>query len=485
MPIIAAVSKAEGAVALLASAARLQKLDVVYSRFAPTDFTQLHSLTRQLIVKASGMSVYYTLIDPTRERFPITPAPSTPATPVLSSPSHSRPPSPDHDQPLAHAGRANSHESLHDGTKRHSSHRHHPAPQVHHRTGILPHKRHSPHRHTTSRHSTHSHSSLLHLALSRATKTETAVGVFESLHYLNLEAMHMSHPDSEAHVAKATQLLSTSCQDLLKSCDHGLQGTCDWLGSVRDNRFNFWVSGEEKQGIRMDRIKKYEALRRELSLNLDEFTNKKRFILCLNGPSRTLMAMTRRFTVLNPYRAMFTSTDDTLTEREITPHRHLFHCYVYQYHLMQFATSIQDALGEIIRLETKREAPRVWFPKIHWSRLVHRTTWEPSEMVERDDDENPDVIPGFDLTSPTDLGQAVRRDPDALPPRNAMEKTVNWIYYKTKQIGGGNALFALKAGILTSETVRSLPRPAEFRYQFEYSHSNVAVIPQVIRVFRI
>lgn len=267
---------------MLAASARLQKLDVVYSRFAPTDFTQLHSLTRQLIVKASGMSVYYTLIDPTRERFPITPAPSTPGTPVLSSPSRSRSPSPGRDKPLATAGKTDGHESSHGGTKRHSSHRPHSAPQVHHNTGILHRKRrHSPHWRTTSHHSTHSHSSLLHLALSRATRTESAVGVFESLHYLNLEATHLSHPDSDTHVARATKLLSISCQDLLKTCEHGLQGTCDWLGSVRDNRFDFWVSREEKQRIRMDRMKKYKDLHRELLLNLDEFTNKKRFFLCL------------------------------------------------------------------------------------------------------------------------------------------------------------------------------------------------------------
>lgn len=56
------------------------------------------------------------------------------------------------------------------------------------------------------------------------------------------------------------------------------------------------------------------------------------------------MVMTQRFTVLDPYRALFTSADDTLTEREITPHRHLFNCYLYQYHLMQFATSIKDVV---------------------------------------------------------------------------------------------------------------------------------------------
>ena len=49
-----------------------------------------------------------------------------------------------------------------------------------------------------------------------------------------------------------------------------------------------------------------------------------------------------------------------------------------------------------------------------------------------------------------DLGKAVRRDPDALPPRNALEKTMNWMYHMAKGMGGGNVLYALKAGILTS-----------------------------------
>jgi hypothetical protein len=285
-PITAAVSKAEGALAGLASAACLQKLDIIYSRFAPTDYTQLHTLGRRLIVKASGMSVYYTMIDPTRERFPISPVQSIPATPAFTSPPHSRPPSPDHDRPPVNTEKVNDHGSLDGGTKKHPHHRHHSVPQVHHHTAIHHRRRgHSPRRHTASHHSTHSHSSLLHLALSRATRTESAVGVFESHHYLNLEATHMSHPDSEAHVARANELLNASCQDLLKSCEHGLQGACDWLGSVRDDRFNFWVSREEKQRIRMDKIKKYKNMHHELSLNLDEFTNTKRFFLRLHRTS--------------------------------------------------------------------------------------------------------------------------------------------------------------------------------------------------------
>ncbi|KAI9457691.1 hypothetical protein HD554DRAFT_2141770, partial [Boletus coccyginus] len=426
-PIVAAVSKAEGALSVLSTVARLQKLDVIYSRFAPTDYSQLHTIARQLIVKASGMSLYYTFIDQTRERFPITPVPSIPATPTFSSPAHSRPPSPGHDQPLGNAETVNEHGPLDGGTKRHPDHHHQPASQVHHHTKIHHRKRrHLPHK--------------LHILFPSFYPLSWLAPscVFESLNYLNLEAMHLSQPHSEAHAAMATELLGTSCQDLLQSCEHGLQAACDWLGSLRNNRFNFWVSSEDKQRIRTDGIKKYEDLRRGLSLNLNEFMDRKRL----------------------------TPADDTLTEHEIIHHRHLFHCYVYQYHLMQFATSIQDVLSEIIRLETERETPRVWFPRIHWSGFGHQETWEPSEMVERDDDENPDTIPGLDPTPPPDLGQAVRRDPDALPPRNALEKTMNWMYHIANGIGGGNALFALKAGILT--ILLSLPSFLKSSAEFAY-----------------
>jgi len=49
----------------------------------------------------------------------------------------------------------------------------------------------------------------------------------------------------------------------------------------------------------------------------------------------------------------------------------------------------------------------------------------------------------------TDLGKAVKRDPDALAPRNGLEMVMSWIYRAVVSIGGGNLLFALKAGVLT------------------------------------
>ncbi|KAF8548399.1 hypothetical protein OG21DRAFT_1449193 [Imleria badia] len=84
------------------------------------------------------------------------------------------------------------------------------------------------------------------------------------------------------------------------------------------------------------------------------------------------------------------------------------------------------------------------------------------------------MIPGLDPTSMSDLGEAVRRDPDALPPRNALERTMNWLYHIAKAIGGGNVLFALKAGILT--IILSLPSFLESSAEFAYKNKFVWVV---------
>lgn len=48
-----------------------------------------------------------------------------------------------------------------------------------------------------------------------------------------------------------------------------------------------------------------------------------------------------------------------------------------------------------------------------------------------------------------DLGDARRRDPDALPPENIFELSMNWIHRGYTEFFSGNSLFALKAGVLT------------------------------------
>jgi hypothetical protein len=48
-----------------------------------------------------------------------------------------------------------------------------------------------------------------------------------------------------------------------------------------------------------------------------------------------------------------------------------------------------------------------------------------------------------------DLGMPRVRDPDALPPRNSTEWVMTLIHKFIMGLGGGNAIFAVKAGLLT------------------------------------
>jgi len=47
-------------------------------------------------------------------------------------------------------------------------------------------------------------------------------------------------------------------------------------------------------------------------------------------------------------------------------------------------------LKEIIRLETERKTPKLWHPSL--PKVFTWSTWEPSETLEREDDENPGIL---------------------------------------------------------------------------------------------
>lgn len=82
----------------------------------------------------------------------------------------------------------------------------------------------------------------------------------------------------------------------------------------------------------------------------------------------------------------------------------------------------------------------------------------------------PETIPGMNPAWMTDLGKAVKRDPDALSPKNGLEMVMNWIYRAAVSMGGGNVLFALKAGALTGQPLA----------RFFFSSSFLIVCPLVM-----
>ncbi|KAJ6597201.1 hypothetical protein DFH09DRAFT_113905 [Mycena vulgaris] len=394
--IAASVAKSEAGLVPLAASARLLKSDLIYSRFEPTDFIELQTVAKRMAVRANGMSIYFTVVDPMREKFPITPVPSRGGTPVPESPVVSRPPSPP---------RSPSRDNMDDFES----------------NSVPP----TPIR--RSRHSHHHsllHNSLLHLSSGRK-KNEPAVGVFESHRYLDLEA-HLSHPNTEAHTKETTMLLLQSCTPLLKSCQESLTWTQDWLGYVRQGSLAQWIGGAKQRRALEQRMGELGKVRENLIAVLDEFRKDKRHL------------------VLEPWRPSFDPNHDP--EQEMPPHRHLFHCYIYQYHLIQVSVNLVTMLEAITKLEKERKKKNLWTPAhrlfLDWS------DWHLSDFGQ--DEEDPDKIQGVPPTvDDYDLGTARKRDPDALPPRNHFEWAMTLLYRGFAQLGGGNTLFALKAATLT------------------------------------
>lgn len=270
--IIAAVNQAEGSLAQLAAASRLLGMDVIYSRFAPSDFGELHALTRRLVVRSNGMTVYFTLLDTTREKFPMTPGPSRPQTPALT-PVATRPPSPVRDHDGDHTPVSPIEDQPKSATS--STYRRRRHPHLHF-GDHSPRSRHHGDSHSHNSHHNLLHHSLLHLGISHHAKPEEAVGVFESNRYINLESMHMTGPDSVRLSAQTTKLLDESADELLGGCVDALKGVCEWMGQLRKGRWDIWVSREKRKKRVDDRIKKYEEMKKVLEDILDRFRNEKR-----------------------------------------------------------------------------------------------------------------------------------------------------------------------------------------------------------------
>ena len=104
-------------------------------------------------------------------------------------------------------------------------------------------------------------------------------------------------------------------------------------------------------------------------------------------------------------------------------------------------------LDEVIRLETERQTNRLWTPA---QRLFHWHQLDLPDNQRDDEEEDPDTIQGLEPEVLDDLDMPSKRDPDALPPKNVFEWVMSHLYLLVAGIGGGNALYSVKAGVLTS-----------------------------------
>ncbi|KAG6840492.1 hypothetical protein C0991_006362 [Blastosporella zonata] len=332
------VSQADGALTPLAAAARLLRSDLIYGRFSPEDFVPFHDLARRAAVRANGMGVYFSLVDPTRPRFPITPAPSMPGTPALS-----RQPSIDGHDGITMKKTWISHTPSH------------PSSPTHSRQGS----------HVNL--SKHVHHGLLHFHPGRH-RHENAVGVFESQRYMNLEATRMNDPYAEIYTAQMVDNLNECCGGLLDGCRKGLSTVQGWLGGVRSGRIRFLFKTREAKEEWAKQLAEHQKIRDELFSLIERFREE------------------GRHHVLEPYRASFQPNQEQQHEHDPPAHRHLFQAYVYQYHLVQFAWIILEMLDEMVRLEKERTTQRLWTPV---QRLFQWNNWQLTDDNQHGEDEDP------------------------------------------------------------------------------------------------
>lgn len=286
------VQGAEGALAPLAMSARLLKRDIVWHRFSGADLAAFRYQLQRLSVAANGMNLYFTLIDPTRERFPTTPAPSHPGTPLDSpmisafpsrdqSPSRGseRRPTPQTPQTPQTPPAQHDFAKAVNSAKRRSRPRHpHFEPDSPTRSSSRPVSVH------TGRHShSHRHSgpaSLIHaLHLHGLHHREHVVGVFESQRYLDLESTHFAHPLAARFTEHASELLRESAEGLLQECVKGLQTLDQWLETSRKNKRKFWRGKESMRIVHAARMDMLQGTIERLAEVTGRFKKDDRYVV--------------------------------------------------------------------------------------------------------------------------------------------------------------------------------------------------------------
>lgn len=279
----ASASKAEGALAPLAASARLLRRDISWGRFSGKDIDGMRGQVQRLVMRAHGMNVYFSLTDPTRERFPVTPAPSRPGSPTPGTPNGSRPSSPNRTEESPNASPVFPLRSTACCSQAEvEQHRGRPAAQRHpHFEADCPSHAAKSYFHNTlfRRHHRHSYISLLSGAYNHDHLREHVVGVFESQRYLDLESQHFAHPLAAHYTERCTALLRQSCEPLLRTCSLCLDQLDLWLHTSRHDRWRFWWGGNQCSRIQQQRLNELCRACDELTRTVEAFRTSLRFVV--------------------------------------------------------------------------------------------------------------------------------------------------------------------------------------------------------------
>jgi hypothetical protein len=290
----ALASKAEGALAPIAASARLLTRDISWGRFSGKDLDGMREKVQRLVMRAHGMNVYFSLTDPTRERFPVTPNPSRPGSPAAGTPNVSRPSSPSRTEESPNSSPALARSAAGCSQTEVGQHRGRPVTRRHphfevdcpshsvksHFYGTLFRRHHQRHSYVSLLPGVHNHDHL----------HEHVVGVFESQRYLDLESQHFAHPLAAYYTERSTALLRQSCQPLLRASSSCLDQLDMWLRTSRHSRWIFWLGGNKCSRIQQERLDEIYRVCDEVTRIREEFRTSLRFV-CSTAEASALLTI--------------------------------------------------------------------------------------------------------------------------------------------------------------------------------------------------
>ena len=259
------------------------------------------------------------------------------------------------------------------------------------------------------------------------------VGVLESHTYSDLEAgFQATLNEKPTHYEDMVLHLSCACSDLLNQCESGMDLVIQWFECVNSDRFYGRLYGARAKAARRRELtvqieKTLESLQKEI----DRFQDLK------------------RLDVLEPHLNWFR---DPHCRRQPS-YRLLFTSFFYEFHINEFAESLNSLITELHRIDNSQQLPKLWLPDfLEVSKWIARGGEQKEKAGHEDlagEDQDPEEIPHItDPDKETPL-QVQKRNPDAGPPTNIGHLIGRELVRCYHLLGRQDIFFAIKAGILT------------------------------------
>jgi Putative ER transporter, 6TM, N-terminal/Fusaric acid resistance protein-like len=298
-----------------------------------------------------------------------------------------------------------------------------------------------------------SHSkSHIHLPqLAALNKHYEPVGVLESQAYSDLEAgTQTSLNEKPTHFEDMVLLVNETCCDLLKECVTGMDALHKWFQSVNSDRiYGRFFHRHARINERRECTVLLEQAIESLSREIEAFRNDK------------------RFKVLEPHLKCFQSEKNSRQPS----YRLLFSSFFYQFHLLEFSTSLHCLLVELHEHDVRQPLPKWWIPGIveisKWlTRGGESSQSQGPHMDLAADDIDPEVMPQTNSEDEQPL-LIQKRNPDAAPPTNVGHLIGRVVVKSLKLVMRPDIFFAIKAGIITvlTATMQWAPSTAAFWYE--------------------